>query len=203
MAGFLREIADPASGGDLRATLISNDANRNLVDQNGNKYSAQVDGTGLHFTREGSEVPAVGAVVDGSKKTSFPQTSGALTGFSFRFFPPGKGQIAAGLFRFQGSFYSAVQALKNAGFSISVLDELFNVYEMIHNPDSVNLRSSGDPQTGANSGHVLLDLPSFTLALKHARPTQGKVHFGETNPNRDLFRHLREVFHWLGHLFRR
>ena len=200
MAGFLREIS-PASA-DPPATVISNDEAGNLVDQSGNRYSAQVDGSGVHFTRQGSEVPSVGAVVDGSRKTSFTQTSGALTGFSFQFFPPGKGQTSAGLFRFRGSFHGAVQALKSAGFSISLLDELFNVYEMIHNPDSFNFRSLGDPRTGANSGHVLLDLPKFTLGLKAAVPTAGKVHFGETNPNQDLFQHLREVSHWVAHLFR-
>jgi hypothetical protein len=189
----------PASCG---RRLISNDAKGNLVDQDGNKYSAQVDGNGLHFTREGGEVPIAGAVVDGSKRTSFTQTSGALAGFSFRFFPPGKGQTAAGLFRFQGSLYGAVQALRNAGFGLSLLDELFNVYEMVHNPDSFNLRSSGDSRTGANSGHVLLDFPKFTLTLRKAVPIQGKVHFGETNPNRDLLQHLCEVFHRVAHLFR-
>jgi hypothetical protein len=183
--------------------VISNDEGGNLVDQSGSRYSAQVDGSGVHFTREGSGVPSVGAVVDGTRKTSFTQTSGALTGFSFQFFPPGKGQTSAGLFRFQGSFCGAVQALGKAGFSLSVLDELFNVYEMLHNPDSFNFRSSGDPRTGANSGHVLLDLPRFTLNFKNAVPTAGKVHFGETNPNQDLFQHLREVSHWVAHLFRR
>jgi hypothetical protein len=183
--------------------VISNDEGGNLVDQSGSRYSAQVDGSGVHFTREGSGVPSVGAVVDGTRKTSFTQTSGALAGFSFQFFPPGKGQTSAGLFRFQGSFCGAVQALGKAGFSLSVLDELFNVYEMLHNPDSFNFRSSGDPRTGANSGHVLLDLPRFTLNFKNAVPTAGKVHFGETNPNQDLFQHLREVSHWVAHLFRR
>ena len=202
MAGFLREMADPAASGDLRPVLISNDEDGNLVDQDGNKYSAQVDGSGLHFTREGSEVPVVGAVVDGSKRTSFAQASGALAGFSFQFFPPGRGQTSAGWFRFQGSFYGAVRALKSAGFRLSLLDELFNVYEMIHNPDSFNFRSWGDPRTGANSGHVLLDLPQFTLGLRMAVPTAGKVHFGETNPNQDLLQHLREVSHWVAHPFR-
>ena len=191
----------PASG-DPPATVISNGDSGNLVDQSGNRYSAQVDGSGVHLTREGSGVPSAGAVVDGSRKTSFTQTSGALTGFSFQFFPPGTGQTSAGLFRFQGSFCAAVKALEMAGFSISVLDELFNVYEMLHNPDSFNFRSSGDPRTGANSGHVLLDLPKFTLNLKLAAPTAGKVHFGETNPNQDLFQHLREVSDWVAHLFR-
>lgn len=202
MAGFPREIADPASSSDLLPTVISNDRDGNLVDQNGNMYSAQVDGSGVHFTREGSEVSSAGTFVGGSKKTSFTQTSGALAGFSFEVFPPGKGQTAAGLFSFQGSFHNAKQALKNAGFRISVLDEMFNVYEMIHNPDSVNFRSSGDPQTGANSGHVLLDLPKFTLDPQNVVPSEGKWHFGETNPNQDLFQHLREVFHWVAHLFR-
>ena len=202
MAGFLLEMADPASSGCLLPALISNDQDGNLVDQGGNRYSAQVDGSGVHFTREGSEVPSEGALVDGSKRTSFTQTSGALTGFSFQFFPPGKGQTAAGLFRFPGSFYSAVQALKNAGFSLSVLDEMLNAYEMTHNPDSFNFRSAGDPRTGANSGHVLLDLPQFTLNLKSAVPTQGKLHFGETNPNQNLLQHLREVPHWVARLFR-
>lgn len=202
MAGFLREMADPASSGYLLPVLISNDEDGNLVDQGGNRYSAQVDGSGLHFTREGSEACFAGALVDGSKKTSFTQTSGALTGFSFQFFPPGKGQTAAGLFSFPGSFHHAEQALKNAGFSLSLLDELFNVYEMIHNPDSVNFRSPGHPQTGANSGHVLLDLPKFTPEPQAATPTAGKLHFGETNPNRNLFQHLREVPHWVARLFR-
>ena len=195
-------MADPTSSGDLLPALISNDADGNLVDQSGNKYRAQVDGSGVHFTREGSEACSAGALVDGSKKTSFTQTSGALTGFSFQFFPPGKGQTAAGLFRFQGSFFSAVQALKDAGFTISLLDEMLNAYEMLHNPDSFNLRSLGDPRTGANSGHVLLDLPKFTLGLKCAVPTQGKLHFGETNPNQNLLQHLREAPHWVARLFR-
>ena len=202
MAGFHRESADPASGAGRSALVICNDDRGNLVDRNGNKYSAQVDGSGVHFTREGSAASSLGAQVDGTQRTCFTQSSGALAGFSFQFFPPGKGQTSAGLFRFQGSFYGAVRALKSAGFRLSLLDELFNVYEMFHNPDSFNFRSWGDPQTGANSGHVLLDLPKFTLGLKAAVPTAGKVHFGETNPNQDLLQHLREVSHWVAHPFR-
>ena len=202
MAGFHRESADPGSGAGLSALVICNDDCGNLVDQNGNKYSAQVDGSGVHFIREGSAASSPGARVDGAQRTCFTQTSGALADFSFQFFPPGKGQTAAGLFRFPGSFLNAVEALSNAGFRLSVLDELFNVYEMVHNPDSFNLRSSGDPRTGANSGHVLLDFPKFTLHRRSAVPTQGKVHFGETNPNRDLLQHLREVSHWWTRLFR-
>lgn len=37
------------------ATVISNDSNGGLIDQNGNQYSASVTGAGVSFTQAGSD----------------------------------------------------------------------------------------------------------------------------------------------------
>jgi len=44
-------------------------------------------------------------------------------------------------------------------------------------------------------GHPpLVNIGGFTLNPKNAVPTTGNVHVGETNPNQNLWEHLKQVF---------
>lgn len=175
------------------ATDIHSDKNGNLFDQTGNQYSASVDASGVHFTENGSSTSSTGTWVNGSPDTNFTQTTGALAGFSFDFSQPGKGQSFSGTFSTDTNFYGAKSALEKAGFSVSYLDECCNVYEMVHNWSLVNFRSPGDPNTGRNSVHFLVN-PGDKVGL--VVPTTGKLHGYETNPNVSPLEHLRNDVPW-------
>ena len=174
-------------------TRISSDKNGNLSDQQGNKYSGTVDGTGVHFTRNGSRTSTNGSWIDGSRETKFTQVGGALAGFKFDFTQPGKGQSFSASFSADTNFYGVKSALENAGFSVSYLDQCCNFYEMIHNWSLVSFRSPGDPGTGQNSVHFLVN-PGSKVGL--VVPTTGKFHGYEINPNVDLLGHLRRNVPW-------
>jgi hypothetical protein len=77
------------------------------------------------------------------------------------------------------NFYGAKSALEKAGFSVSCLDQCCNLYEMVHNWSLVNFPSPGDPNTGQNSVHFLVN-PGDKVGL--VVPTTGKPHGYETNP---------------------
>jgi hypothetical protein len=177
----------------FNATVISNDKNGNLVDQNNNQYSATVDTSGVHFTENGSTTSSTGSWIDGSNETKFTQTTGALAGFKFDFMQPGKGQSFSGTFSTDTNFYGVKSALEKAGFSVSNFDECCNLYEMYNNWSLINFRSPGDPDTGQNSVHFLVN-PGDKVGL--VVPTAGKVHGYETNPNVDPLGHLRRDMPW-------
>jgi RHS repeat-associated protein len=178
--------------GDYQETVVKSDEKGNLTDQSGNKYSGTVDEGGIHFSSDGGKTSSTGSWVDGSNETKFTQQTGALAGFRFDFSQPGKGQSFSGTFSADTNFYGVKSALKNAGFSVSYLDELTNVYEMYHNWSLVNFRSPGDPDTGQNSVHFLVN-PGDKIGL--VVPTTGKFHGYETDPNKDPFGHLRRDVH--------
>jgi RHS repeat-associated protein len=174
------------------ATEISNDKNGNLVDQNGNKYNGTVDGSGVHFGQQGSDTSSKGIWVNGSAETKFTQTSGTLAGFSFDFNQTSKQQTANGTFFYPGAPRDAYEAILRAGFSASMADDFFNpLHGYI---GSYHYRSPGDPGTGENSGHLIIRgvgpwHPWDTV------PTQGDLHFGETNPNVNRIGHFtKDVF---------
>lgn len=57
----------------------------------------------------------------------------------------------------------------------------------------LNFRSPGDPNTGQNSVHFLVD-PGDKVGL--VVPTTGKLHGFETNPNVSPLEHLRNDMPW-------
>jgi RHS repeat-associated protein len=171
------------------ATVISNDKNGNLVDQNGNKYNGTVDGTGVQFSQQGSNTSSNGIWVNGSPETKFTQTSGALAGFSFDFHQTSKEQTANGTFYYPGAPRDAYEAVLKAGFSASMADDFFNpLHGYI---GSYHYRSDGDPGTGKNSGHLIIR----GVGILHpwdTVPAKGELHFGETNPNVNRIEHFRK-----------
>src|SRR5260370_34817298 len=70
--------------GNFTATLIRNDKNGGLVDQNGNRYAATVNGQGVSFTQSGSNQAVLGVFQNGTSATTI-QGSGNLAGFTFNF----------------------------------------------------------------------------------------------------------------------
>jgi RHS repeat-associated protein len=179
--------------GDYKETVVKSDDKGNLTDQSGNKYSGTVDAGGVHFSSDGGKTSSTGSWVDRSNETKFTQQTGALAGFRFVFSQPGKGQSFSGTFSTDTNFYGAKSALKNAGFSVSYLDQCCNLYEMYHNWSLINFRSAGDSDTGQNSVHFLVN-PGDKVGL--VVPTTGKFHGYETNPNTDPLGHLRKDLPW-------
>jgi len=55
------------------ATVISNDKNGGLVDQNGNKYSATVSGAGVSFSQAGSNSSSMGNICQWNKRNHDPR----------------------------------------------------------------------------------------------------------------------------------
>ncbi len=93
--------------------------NGKLVDNHGNEYTAEVDSTGVHFTKVGDPKSAssTGTWKRNSAPTDIKQTTGALQGFTFNFSTnPHWRQDARGTFTYTGSYEQAQEALGNAGF---------------------------------------------------------------------------------------
>ncbi|MGA7694173.1 MAG: RHS repeat-associated core domain-containing protein [Candidatus Sulfotelmatobacter sp.] len=162
------------------ATEISNDKNGNLVDQSGNQYSGTFDGTNVSFTQNGSTQSSTGVWKEGSDPTSGITGGGALDdSFHFTFAQHGTGQKLNAFGYHVGSPEDAIRKLGAAGIRFSMLDTIFNLREMVDHPGALNFRSSGDPGTGANSTHLLLDrTPSATVPWAQTF----NLHTGETNP---------------------
>jgi RHS repeat-associated protein len=173
------------------ATEISNDKNGNLVDQNGNRYSGTFDGTNVSFTQNGSTQSSTGVWKEGSDPTSGITGGGALDdSFHFTFAQHGPGQKLNAFGYHVGSPEDAIGKLGAAGIRLSMLDTIFNLHEMGEHPGALNFRSSGDPGTGANSTHLLLDrTPSATVPWAQTF----NLHTGETNPTvsgRSFLQHI-------------
>jgi RHS repeat-associated protein len=190
----------------FNATVISNDKNGNLVDQNGNQYNATVSGAGVSFSQAGSNQSSMGTFINGSNATTI-QGSGDLAGFTFNFTYSNarSGVNAGGTFSFGGSPGQAAQALMNAGFQSQFIDDLLNPFHAgDQNTSAFNFRSQGDPQTGAGSGHFIVRQPVvsgrfYRLPIANV-PTRGEMHLGEHNAygSWDAFKsHTEEVWHYL------
>jgi len=178
--------------GNYQETVVKSDKGGNLTDQSGNKYHAEVDGLGVHFSMDGSKTSSLGTWVNGSNETKFTQTSGTLAGFSFDFHQTSHEQTSNGTFYYPGAPRDAYDAILKAGFSASMADDFFNpLHGYI---GSYHYRSDGDPDTGKNSGHVIIR----GVGIFHpwdTVPTQGDLHFGETNPQVNFFQHFnKDVF---------
>jgi hypothetical protein len=187
------------------ATVISNDQNGNLVDQNGNQYTATVSGAGVSFSQAGGN-GSMGVFINGSNATTI-QGSGDLSGFTFNFSRSNMAAnvSAAGTFTFAGTSGQAAQALMKAGFQSSFLDDLANpLHAGSQTSSAFNFRSLGDPLTGAGSGHFVVQQPVISdrfvrLPVPNV-PTTGDMHLGETYPfgSWNAFKtHTQEVINYL------
>ena len=185
------------------ATVISNDKNGDLVDQNGNYYNATISGAGVSFSQDGSNQPgSLGVFINGTNPTTV-QGNGELTGFNFNFTYSNMASnvTAGGTFTFNGTADQAEAALDKAGFNsfVSHIGDLFDPYHLSGlNFDAVDYRSPGG-KGGANSGHFtvhepVIQIDRFRIPLRDTVPTYGDVHLGEHNPyTGGLGEHLKEV----------
>jgi RHS repeat-associated protein len=189
------------------ATVISNDKNGGLVDQNGNKYNATVSGAGVSFSQVGSKKSSMGTFVNGTNATKI-QGSGTLSGFTFNFTSSDMASnvSARGTFTYNGSFDEATAALKQAGFQHYIGDEADFFHSSGENYDAYDLRAPGGPG-GAGGGHFVVHDP---VQLSHygpyttrnhlsTVPSQGDADLGTHNPwvKGGMGAHLIEVWNWL------
>lgn len=147
--------------GNFTATQIGNDANGNLVDKTtGNgAYTASVNGSGVQFSTDGGKTSSTGVFVNrDANATSFATSfqdagwanGGNLSSFNFTFTNSKleAGRTAAGTFDFSGDLDQARSAIQAAGFRYWPVGVDFG---------SDEFRSPGDPGTGANSGHFIVN----------------------------------------------
>jgi RHS repeat-associated protein len=170
------------ANGDYQKTVIKSDDKGNLSDQSGNKYSGTFDGKNVSFAgADGSK--SNGSWIQGSSETKGITGGGELSDkFQFTFSDHGNGQALHASFTYGGTFNQAQSELEKAGYSFSALDGLFNLREGFAHPNAENFRTPGDPGTGRNSGHFLVEHPLSSLLPRYSVPTTGSVHTGETNP---------------------
>lgn len=163
------------------ATRISSDKDGNLSDQSGNKYSGTFDGKNVSFTgADGAK--STGSWIQGSNDTKGITGGGALSDkFSFDFSDHGNGQSLHADFTYAGTFGQAQKELEGAGYQLIGKDAFFDLREGFAHPFAESFRTPGDPGTGANSGHFLVDRKPWVTV-----PTQGSMHTGETNPYTSL-----------------
>jgi hypothetical protein len=155
--------------GNFTATVIRNDRDGNLVDQNGNRYNAKVTAAGVVFGLAGNDQSWTGVFINGSNATTI-QGSGDLASFTFNFTYSklASGVNAGGTFSFTGTPQDAAQALQSAGYERSSIDDFMNPFHaMDWNTNAWNFRSGGDPLTGSGVGHFIVrqyDLPAYSMA---------------------------------------
>jgi RHS repeat-associated protein len=172
--------------GKFTATQIGNDKNGNLVDKTTGTgaYTASVNGSGVQFSNDGGQTSSTGVFDNGTPQTTFQDAGfangGALSGFSFTLTNSKMeaGQTEAGSFSFNGNLSQARSAIQAAGFNYWPIGLDFGADEF---------RSPGNPGTGANSGHFILERsPNRSVP-------GGNMHFGEHNPMSDLPQHIHEA----------
>lgn len=151
-------------------------------------YTASVNGSGVQFSNNGGQTSSSGVFVNGTPQTTFQDAGfangNALSGFTFTLTNSKleAGQTEAGTFFGIGNRSQIESAIEKAGFNYHFfgLDRGFDEY-----------RSPGDPQTGANSGHLNVDR-AHQNPLVGVPVTPGNMHFGETNPSTNFFQHVKE-----------
>jgi RHS repeat-associated protein len=185
--------------GNYQETLISSDAKGNLSDQSGNSYTANVSGSGVTFSGNGSSNVA-GTFVNGTNATTI-NGSGALSGFTFNFTYSDmkSGVNAGGTFSFNGTPDQTESALGKAGFTHYFGDNFDPFHLSTKDYRAADYRSAGAAGTGAGSGHftvhepwVLIDNQVFMF--KPSSPSSGTLHLGESNPyTGGLIDHTKQV----------
>jgi len=198
---------------NFTATLIRNDKNGNLVDQNGNRYTANITGKGVWFTQAGGDRSTLGVFQNGTNATTIQgSASNGLEGFTFNFTSSNLnvGQTAAGAWSFNGTVDQAERALELAGYTNSVFDSANIFHPSTETYDAVDYRSTGTADTGEGSGHFTVHEPvriserigarqvffKYRIPVRDTVPTTGDVHFGEHYPYgslEGLRRHSGEV----------
>jgi RHS repeat-associated protein len=167
---------DPVSIGNKDGTLQDVSSNKTGT------YTASFDGSNVSLTNSGGTAQN-GSWLQGTAAVSGVSGGGNLSSkFDFTFSDHGNGQSLNATFTYAGKFSEAQSELYKAGYSFSALDQMFNVREMFANPNAENYRTPGDPGTGANSGHFLVNHSIVSLLPQYSVPTTGSVHTGETNP---------------------
>jgi len=180
------------------ATVISNDKNGGLVDQNGNKYNATVSGAGVSFSQDGSKQSSIGTFVNGTNATTI-QGSGALSGFTFNFTSSDMSAHlnAQGTFTYNGTSDQAIAALQSAGFQHYGMDSFDPFHPNGANYDAYDMRSPGG-KGGVGAGHLVVDQPVMRFDIwkvpERTVPTLGTADLGTTNPWTGGFgTHVQEV----------
>jgi RHS repeat-associated protein len=188
------------ANGNYQETLVKSDANGTLTDQSGNKYTANVSGSGVTFSGNGSSNVA-GTFVNGTNATTI-NGSGALSGFTFDFTYSNmkSGVSAGGTFSFDGTPDQAEDALAKAGFSHYFLDNFDPFHLSTKDYRAADYRSAGAAGTGAGSGHFTVHEPwetvdGLVLGFRPSSPTEGTLHLGESNPyTGGLVDHTKQVW---------
>lgn len=104
------------------------------------------------FFNDGS-ADFIGRWLQDSAATVICQTQRLCEGFQFTFLDHGpRPQRLHALWSFQGPVPQAIEAWKQAGFSVSIPDRAWNR----NHPASVHLRNRGARFTGADSSHVTI-----------------------------------------------
>jgi hypothetical protein len=171
------------------ATQIGNDANGNLVDRTTGTgaYTADVTGSGVQLSNNGGATSATGVFLNkdvdltGTNQVQSYDTvvrAENLPGFLFTFQNSKleAGQTAAGFFTVGGTALDVDRALQGAGFK-------YTMFGGVHY-GSNEYRSPGDP-----SGHFIVN-PTIRAPILGVPQTQGTMHFGETNPSSDFWKHV-------------
>jgi hypothetical protein len=150
------------------ATVLSNDANGGLVDQNGNSYSGTFDQSGFHFSNGDGSVSGGGQFIHDSAETDL-NGSGVFSGTQGRF-----NSDCGGSCQGKGSLSDivpgSIQAAKDA-FGLSK-EDAFNIFG--GHGQAENYRGPGE-----QDAHIVQHLNG---------PNQGKteLHFEGHPPGRDL-----------------
>jgi len=171
------------------ATQIGNDANGNLVDRTTGTgtYTADVTGSGVQLSNNGGATSATGVFLNkdvdlsGTNQVQSYDTvvrAGNLPGFLFTFQNSKleASQTAAGFFTAGGTALDVDRALQAAGFK-------YTMFGGVHY-GSNEYRSPGDP-----SGHFIVN-PTIQEPIAGVPQTRGTMHFGETNPASDFWKHV-------------
>lgn len=128
--------------GNFIATIISNDKNGGLVDQNGNTYATKITGQGVSFSGAGCDEFIQGVFLNGTNATII-QGSDDLAGFTFNFTYSNieKNQTAVGTFTFNGNGDQASAALEKAGYHAYFFDKFNPNHPSTDKYDAVDYRS--------------------------------------------------------------
>ena len=126
---------------------------------------------------------SLGVFVNGTPATTI-QGSGGLSGFTFRFSYSDltQNQTAGGALSYNGYWPAARRQLLQAGFNNWFWDDRYNK-EHVPPPGTslMHFRSPGETFSGANSAHLILDIPANPRS-SIPETTQGEMHLGEHNP---------------------
>lgn len=167
-SGRLRVMPGPQ---DSFADSTPSDVDVVFLDDDGRRYSAFFDGSHVCFNDGSADF--IGQWLQDSAATVICQTRRLCEGFQFTFMDHGPPpQRLHALWTFQGNVQQAITAWKQAGFSVSIPDRVWNR----NHPASVHLRNRGARFSGADSSHVTIPVD------QEGSETRGEIHVGEFNP---------------------